>query len=111
MNAANDTAVKRFVCEFVAIFIPNGPNAAVNRFGFADVQFVAIQLLIVNVCGLVRRRHATVVHLMITGDDDVDVPIAIVSIIMIVIIFVNIIVNGGVISAVQMLIYVIQFTD
>lgn len=129
MNAAYDTAVKRFICEFVAIIILYWPNAAVNRFsGFDIVKIVDNQLIIINGLDLVRRRQDSIVPLVnaihidivavddgtvaaaaaATTDDD-DVPIAIVSIIMI--IFVNGIVNGGAISAVQMLIDVIQFAD
>lgn len=125
MNAAYDTAVKRFICEFVAIIILYWPNAAVNRFsGFDIVKIVDNQLIIINGLDLVRRRHDPIVSLInaihidivavddgtvAAAADDDDVPIAIVSIIMI--IFVNGIVNGGAISAVQMLIDVIQFAD
>lgn len=104
MNAAYDTAVKRFIREFVAKW----PNAAINRFAFAHVIFVGNQLIIINFCGLVRRRHGPIVHLINAVHIDIvagaiAATAAIVSIMMM--IFVN------VISAVQMLIDVIQFAD
>lgn len=127
MHAAYNTAVKCFICELIAIIVIRyRPNAAVNRFAFANVKIVGNRLIIGNVCMLMlRRRSGSIVHLIdaihvdveggddaVTTDNDDAIAIVIVSIV-IVIAFVNIIVDGGgdAISAVQMLVYVIQLTD
>lgn len=107
MNAAYDTTVKRFIREFVAEW----PNAAINRFAFAHVIIVGKLLIIINSRGLVRRRHGPIVHLINAIHIDIvagATAAAIVCIMMI--IFVSVIVNGA-ISAVQVLIDVIQFAD
>lgn len=127
MHAAYDTAVKRFICEFVAviILILHRPNAAVNRFGFGQIEIVGNRLIVAidgGGGGLVSRRRGPIVHLIdaIRIDDRRDVPVPIAVVVnMMMIIFVNVIIVNGMVmvvvvvlvSAVQMLIYVIQFAD